>query len=188
MVEPITTVEELERLPLGQWILDADGQPWVLIDTNVMVRQRMWRDKRGHYYVSHSGVKLPATLVVLEGGCDHVKLNVEGWQCARCGHVVNEPPPPPEEVKPEPGRAWFLADHLGDWVGMSPDFDNIIALAEDSIRRPHDDAAHDRLSFEVAALARAFRGEELDEEDVAQGLELIIRHLVAGQLHQREGN
>jgi hypothetical protein len=187
----ITTIEQLEALPLGQWIIDADGAGWALFDTNMGGRQRMWRDQKGKFFVAHSEVKLPALLVVpeFETPCEHAKLNFEGWQCNRCAAVINEPPPapePPEPVEPERGRAWFYMDSFGEWCGMSPDFDNIIALAEDLHTRPHDNAARDRYEFEIAALSRIFA--ELSADDLKDGgdgsdgihlgLSLIISHLV----------
>jgi hypothetical protein len=175
----VTKVEELEALPLGQWIIDADEAGWALFDTNMGGRQRMWRDRKGKFFVAHSEVKLPALLVVPEFDtpCEHTKLNFEGWQCNRCAAVINEPPPAPEPVKPEPGRGWFYADDFGEWCGMSPDFDNIIALAEDVDRYPHRPASRDLYEFEVAALSRVFA--EMEAEDIARGLSLIISYLVS---------
>jgi hypothetical protein len=174
----ITTIEQLEALPLGQWIIDADGEGWALFDTNMGGRQRMWRDQKGKLFVAHSEIKLPAGIAdpEFDTPCEHTKLNFEGWQCNRCAAVINEPPPAPEPVKPEPGRGWFYADDSGEWCGMSPDFDNIIALAEDVAARPHNTAARDLYEFEISALSRVF--DDMDAVDIAHGLSLIISHLV----------
>lgn len=174
MSNTVYTLGELEALPLGQWLEDAEGIPWVLFDTNVMVRQRMFRSRDGRLFVAMSEINLPAHLADFVGECEHKKLNIEGWQCARCGAVVNEPPAPPVVEEPEPGRAWFYGDHFGEWCGMSPDFDNIIALAEDKLDRRHDQAARDRFEFEINALAKALD----DEESRPIGLGLIVEHLV----------
>lgn len=180
----VTTVEQLSALPLGTWIIDAKDEAWALFDTAVLFRQRMWRSKNGHSFVAHEGIPLPAGLADIDADCEHVKLTIEGWQCARCAVVVNEPPEPEPQPKPEKGRAWFYSDGFGDWIGVSPDFDNIIALAQDVLARPHDQAAKDRYAFEVAPLMVAISETETDDEEgnagypTGYGLSLIISHLV----------
>ena len=48
---------------------------------------------------------------------------------------------------------FFIPDSFGDPGELSGDYRNMIALAQDMQRRPHDRVASDRFNFEVSDLA-----------------------------------
>lgn len=87
----VETVEEAEALPSGQWVQDATGQAYCLIDTYLGFPQRMAAHKRT--LTNLSTLAYPLHLADFVGDCEHKWGTHELGQCIRCGQVVAEPRP-----------------------------------------------------------------------------------------------
>lgn len=89
----ITSPEQMQDLPAGQWALTEDGKAYCLFDTHMGFPQRMWGSKaeggtKGavRSYTSLETVPLPLHLADIEGDfrCTHAQAN-ECGQCTICG-------------------------------------------------------------------------------------------------------
>jgi len=87
----ITTIEQLHALEPGQWIQDAEGESFCLVDTHIGWAQRMWMRVGGVSFSHIEHPALPAELMVLNEqpgfACPHQRLN-ECGHCTRCGIVT----------------------------------------------------------------------------------------------------
>lgn len=91
MRDPIDSPEGvLDRIEPGEWVLDAEGNPWCLMNTHVMVAQVMWKAGRAHHYVALDQVSFPIYEAEFNGECEH-KRTQECGHCERCGAVVGDP-------------------------------------------------------------------------------------------------
>jgi hypothetical protein len=97
MTDTIATPAEVEALPPGQWVWDANGTPLCLVDTYVGWPQRMWMDRRGGHFViaidATDLVAYPLTLAEPDepaDACQHARTQEMG-HCLRCGRVVADP-------------------------------------------------------------------------------------------------
>lgn len=94
----ITSPDEVETLPVGQWVVAANDHKYCLVDTHVGWPQRMWMSPGG---MSHTGIEhLPyplrlADLDEPEDACPHEWGTQECGHCRRCGRVVAEARPQP---------------------------------------------------------------------------------------------
>lgn len=93
MTNTITTSEQIDALPAGQWVIDADGHNACLFDTHMGFPQRMWGFKTNygtsgkiHSYSHLENLTLPAHLADIDGDfkCPHTDSN-ECGQCIICG-------------------------------------------------------------------------------------------------------
>lgn len=87
----IETAEEADALPVGQWIVDAEGISRCLVDTNVGWPQRMWMSGGGRGYTCIQGAAYPLRLADLVEGpddCPHRWGTNECGHCRRCGVVA----------------------------------------------------------------------------------------------------
>lgn len=82
------SVEQLRALPIGTWVIDADGDPWCLVNTHVMHPQVMWMGRKGKSLVAIDQIALPAHEGEFEGDCEHRWGHNECGHCRRCGQVV----------------------------------------------------------------------------------------------------
>lgn len=87
----IVTAEQAEALPVGQWVIDADGTARCLVDTNVGWPQRMWMNEGGTVNIAIDGVPYPLQFADVDDVCPHSWGTQECGHCRRCGAVV-EPP------------------------------------------------------------------------------------------------
>jgi hypothetical protein len=89
----ITNAEQAEKLPVGQWVTDANGIGLCLVDTNVGWPQRMWMSIGGDGYTAIDYADYPLRLADIDeepGVCPHPSTN-ECGHCKRCGVVVEAP-------------------------------------------------------------------------------------------------
>ena len=93
MTAPINSVDEvLDRVKPSEWVLDANDEPWCLVETHVMVAQKMWMSGRGpKRYVALECIAYPISEAKIEEGfsCDHPRVN-ECGHCERCGQIVGD--------------------------------------------------------------------------------------------------
>ena len=87
----VETVETAEALPSGQWVQDATGSVYCLIDTHMGFPQRMAAHKRS--LTNLSNLTYPLYLCDFVGDCEHKWGTYELGQCVRCCQVVAEPRP-----------------------------------------------------------------------------------------------
>lgn len=88
----ITTQEQVNALPVGTWIIDAEGTVACLFETHMGFPQKMWGIRlKGSPISSFSAVenaKLPLHLAEIDESegftCPHFHSN-ECGQCLRCG-------------------------------------------------------------------------------------------------------
>lgn len=87
------TPAEARLLPVGQWVIDADGIQRCLVDTNVVWPQRMFMNDGGRSYTGIDHVVYPLRLadIVDDFECPHSWGTQECGHCRRCGVVVAEP-------------------------------------------------------------------------------------------------
>ncbi|GAA1788032.1 hypothetical protein [Agromyces lapidis] len=83
----ITTTEALEDVAIGQWVQDAEGEAWCLVNTHVMHPQIMWMRAKGRSFQAVDQIALPVHLADFEGGCEHRWGTNECGHCRRCGQV-----------------------------------------------------------------------------------------------------
>lgn len=83
----ITTTEALSKLPIGQWVEDAEGDLWCLVNTHVMIPQVMWMRARGKSFQAVGNIALPVHLGDFVGDCEHRWGHNECGHCRRCGQV-----------------------------------------------------------------------------------------------------
>ncbi|TDW31000.1 hypothetical protein [Cryobacterium psychrophilum] len=87
----VATTEDAKAQPDGQWVEDANGKAYCLIDTHMGFPQRMAMHKRNLTNVDN--LAYPLHLCRFVGGCEH-KWGTHGLgHCIRCGVVVDEPRP-----------------------------------------------------------------------------------------------
>ncbi|GGM77335.1 hypothetical protein GCM10012275_55010 [Longimycelium tulufanense] len=91
MTNTIFTSAEVESLPVGQWVIDADGTPLCLVDTNVGWPQRMWMHQGGCTFSAIDRTAYPLRLADVEQECPHSWGTNEYGHCRRCGAVVAAP-------------------------------------------------------------------------------------------------
>ena len=92
MTYNITTTEQMNDLPAGQWVLTEGGQAFCVFDTHMGFPQRMWGYKasngtRGLVYgfMALDQAPLPLGLAdVTATDCQHRRTN-ECGQCLFCG-------------------------------------------------------------------------------------------------------
>lgn len=87
----VLTPEEAKALPDGQWVQDASGQAYCLIDTHMGWPQRMAMFKRS--LKSLDSIEYPLHLADFQGDCEHKWGSHDLGHCVRCGVVVAEPRP-----------------------------------------------------------------------------------------------
>lgn len=89
MSNTIFTPEEVDALPVGQWVVDADGTARCLVNTNVGWPQRMFMTSSGSYTATDY-VAYPLRLADLEDDfvCAHAWGTNECGHCRCCGQVV----------------------------------------------------------------------------------------------------
>jgi hypothetical protein len=89
----VTTPEQVDALPAGQWVIAADGTEACLFDTHMGFPQHMWgiRHDAGRpvgSFTAMANLPLPLHLAdVIENAghlCQHRRAN-ECGQCLRCG-------------------------------------------------------------------------------------------------------
>nr|WP_278101128.1 hypothetical protein [Microbacterium proteolyticum] len=92
----IKTVEGLDALTPGEWVIDADGDALCLVDTYLGWPQRMWMPKakkgRVGLVVSLGHATFPVALAKIdpEYVCKHGRGTNECGHCYVCGAVVGE--------------------------------------------------------------------------------------------------
>lgn len=84
----IETVEGLRDLPIGTWVIDAEDEPWCLVNTYVMFPQVMWMRAKGRSFQAVENIALPVGLADFQGDCEHRWGHNECGHCRRCGQVV----------------------------------------------------------------------------------------------------
>lgn len=89
---PVTTPEQAAELPVSQWVWDANGDAYCLVDTNVGWPQRMWMSTGGTAYTAIERIDYPLTLAYVDEDepCPHAYGTNECGHCKRCG-VVSGP-------------------------------------------------------------------------------------------------
>lgn len=87
----ITTPAEAAALQDGQWVVDADGKAWCMLDTHMGFPQRMAGYKRS--LTALDNISYPLQLADFDGECEHSWGHHELGQCIRCGVVIAEPNP-----------------------------------------------------------------------------------------------
>jgi hypothetical protein len=93
----IKSMEGLDALAPGEWVIDADGDALCLIDTHLGWPQRMWMPKavkgRVGLVVSLEHARFPVALAEIdpEYVCKHGRGTNECGHCYLCGVVVSEP-------------------------------------------------------------------------------------------------
>lgn len=86
----VATPTEVATLPLGQWVLDANGTARCLVDTHVGWPQRMWMSQGGRGYTGIEHIPYPLQLMELNEECPHSWGAQECGHCRRCGQVIAE--------------------------------------------------------------------------------------------------
>jgi hypothetical protein len=87
----VATAEDAKELPSGQWVEDANGKAFCLIDTHMGWPQRM--AMRGSTLQALERLSYPLHLADFVGECEHKWGTHELGQCRRCGVVIAEPHP-----------------------------------------------------------------------------------------------
>jgi hypothetical protein len=87
----VFTEDEAYELPVGQWVIDANGTQRCLVDTHVGWPQRMFMSNGGSTYVGVHFVDYPLRLADVIDECPHLWGTQECGHCKRCGALVSEP-------------------------------------------------------------------------------------------------
>jgi hypothetical protein len=87
----ISTAEAAHDLPDGQWIVDAEGGSYCLIDTHLGFPQRM--AMHGRHCKSLESLAYPLGLADFIGECEHRWGSHEMGHCVRCGVIIATPRP-----------------------------------------------------------------------------------------------
>jgi hypothetical protein len=79
-----------ERYPDGQWVEDADGSFWCLVDTHMGFPQRMAMAKGGKYLTAIENLAFPLRPCRIDLGepCPHRWGLVAEGHCRRCGELI----------------------------------------------------------------------------------------------------
>jgi hypothetical protein len=95
----IETIEDVDRLKPGEWVIDADGDPLCLVDTHLGWPQRMWMHKARKGFVGVCSAIERATFplaraeIAEDFECQHRSGTNECGHCHICGQVVGESRP-----------------------------------------------------------------------------------------------
>ena len=87
----IFTPAEASTLPVGQWVIDADGYQRCLVNTNVGWPQLMFMSNGASTYVAIDYVTYPLRLADVTEQCPHAWGTQECGHCRSCGEVIAEP-------------------------------------------------------------------------------------------------
>lgn len=91
MKNTVETVKAAEALPDGQWVQDATGKAYCLVNTHMGFPQRMAMHKRS--LTNLNNLTYPLHLCDFVGECEHKWGSFELGHCVRCGQVVEAPRP-----------------------------------------------------------------------------------------------
>lgn len=92
----IETAEQVTDLPVGQWVIAADGHTYCLVGTHLGWPQRMWMSPGGDGHTGIEHIPYPLRLADLDesaGVCPHSWGTQERGHCKCCGRVVSESRP-----------------------------------------------------------------------------------------------